>query len=192
MSRVDFNVGGPLKRAADLVKARSKLYLQLPKRAAANIARRIKPEAARQIAAQVLNLPASRITTAIRSSVRDSAGESFVTLSANKVRPPLSDFRGTFSNTGYTVTTWRKAGAKRFPHAFARPDARGVWQRVPGAGGKLVPRLPIAQRKGPSIHRVFITRGRFAGRSDITPSLSAFVQLQLTREIVKILQARNG
>jgi hypothetical protein len=185
---VDFQLGGVARHATRAKRAAGSVERVLT-RATATVVRRLGPEAAREIARSVLNLPASKISRHVKVTRGKAGGDEFVRVSANKVRLPLTDFRPTFSRAdGVRVQTWRDSEPQRLPHAFKRKDKPGAWQRVPQRGGGLVPRLPIVQRKGPSLHRVFQQRGRFAGHGDISAHLSRFTQTTLAVEIARLLR----
>lgn len=193
-SRVDFNVSR-LKAAADRISTFEKKRAQIVQRSAVTLSRRLKPEAARIIARDVLNLPAGKISKNISAQVRNvgSLGK-IVSLTASRVRLPLSDYKPRVSRRGgVTVTTWLDADAQVLPHAFKRRDANGIWQRIPAKNGNkaapsgLVQRLPIVQRKGPSMSRVFQFTGARASHVDIRPDLNAFAEKTLSAEVARLL-----
>lgn len=201
-SRVDVSVAGARAHAKRLTNIAKKVE-QVLDRSKATVMRRVGPEASRLISKDVLNLTPRRISPHIRvSSTRVKGGE-FIVVSASRTRLPLVDFTPRFSKRdGVTVTTWREQGPKHYPHAFKRRDRKGVWQRAPYSGGKdvsgrgtqrragpsgLVHRLPILERKGPSMHRVFQFSGPNAGHGDIRPDLTAFIQKRLSEEITRLL-----
>lgn len=185
---VDFEIGGVRRLARRVTGAEARVE-RAANRAIATVVRRIGPEAAREISRTVLNLPASKVSRHVKVKRGGPRGDEYVTVSANKTRLPLTDFRPTFGRDGVRVQTWRDSEPQRLPHAFKRKDKPGVWQRIPQNGGGLVPRLPIVQRKGPSLHRVFLQRGRFAGHGDISGHLSQFTQTTLAAEITRLLKA---
>jgi hypothetical protein len=177
-------------------------------RALASMLRGVKPEAARLIAADILNLPARTISGYL--GVRVSKADSSVVVSASLARVPLLQFKPSVSpRAGVTVTTWRDRGAQHLPHAFKRRDGvAGIWQRTPaGAGGKggtgpaadygaaesgsgLVRRLHIVERKGPSMARIF--KGRNAptgGHGDIGPRLGVYARARLAEEMARMMKA---
>lgn len=209
-SRVDFSMGGAARHAARLGAAQKRARA-VADRAVSTLVRRLKPEAARLVAGRVLNLSARAVSQNLNVARRKAQDGDYVTVSATKTRLPLIAFTPRFSKReGVTVTTWRDKGPQQLPHAFRRRDKPGVWQRVPYSGSKwqpreggrvqfqsrggtdsgLVDRLPIVQRKGPSMHRVFEYAGRYAGHGDIRPQLSSFVQSTLTTEIARLIRAR--
>lgn len=205
-ARVDFSMGGVAKHAARL-GASVKRAQQVSDRAVSTLTRRLRPETARIIAVDVLNLPARTVSQSVQVAKRKVGEGTYVTVSASRTRLPLIAFTPRFSRLdGVTVTTWREQGPQRLSHAFRRKDKPGVWQRVPYSGGKaiggigmqrrtgspsgLVDRLPIVQRKGPSMHRVFEYAGRYRGRGDIRPQLSTFVETTLSQEIARLIRAR--
>ena len=193
-ARVDFNVSR-LKAAADRISVLQKKRAQIVQRSAVTLSRRLKPEAARIIARDVLNLPAGKISKNIAAQVRDVGGAGkIVSLTASRVRLPLSDYKPRISRRGgVTVTTWLDAEAQVLPHAFKRRDTTGIWQRIPAKHGAhagpsgLVNRLPIVQRKGPSMHRVFQFSGPRASHVDIRDELNAFAEQTLSAEIARLL-----
>lgn len=209
-ARVDFNLKG-VKQHALRLNASEKRAKTVMQRAASTLERRLGPETTRVIASDVLNLPARRISPHIDVSRRQIDGNEIVAVSASRVRLPLADFNPRYSRTdGATVTTWLDQGAKQLPHVFKRRDKKGAWQRIPASGvakfrpkggpnssrydseeapSGLVRRLPIIERKGPSLHRVFVHDGRFAGHVDIRPKLSAFVEQTLSLEIARLIRA---
>lgn len=190
-TRLDFSLGG-LQRAAGRVKRIQTQMQQIEARALTTVTRRIGTEATRLIAAEALNLPQARVRQHLKVEKRMVGGASYISVQANKVRLPLILYTPRFNRTaGVTVTTWRDQGPQRMPHAFKRRDRPGVWQRVPlrKGGADLVPRLPVVERKGPSLHRVFETRGRAAGHGNVIPKLSTFVEQILSLEIARLLRA---
>lgn len=189
-TRFDVSVAGARAHAKRLTNIASKID-QVMARAKATVIRRVGPEASRLISADVLNLTARRISPHIRVSTNTVKGVGeYIVVNASRTRLPLSDFTPSFSKRdGVTVTTWREQGPKQYPRAFKRRDKKGVWQRIPASrkSDALVARLPIAERKGPSLHRVFQFNGPYAGHGDIRPQLTAFIQTRLTQEITRLL-----
>ncbi len=184
------SVGGARAHAKRLTNVAKKIA-QVMARAKATVIRRVGPEASRLISGEILNLTARKVSPHIRvsSNTVKGAGE-YIVVSANKTRLPLADFTPRFSKReGVTVTTWRDQGPKQYPRAFKRRDKKGVWQRIPASrkSDALVARLPIAERKGPSMHRIFQFNGPYAGHGDIRPQLTAFIQTRLTQEITRLL-----
>lgn len=177
---------------------------QVPKvrdRALASMLRGIKPEAARLISADILNLSPRQISPYLSAWV--AKVDNSIRIGASKQRLPLEAFKArATANGGVTVTTWKDRGPQRLPHAFKRRDGQaGIWQRVPWAGQKgqggnpgtdsgLVHRLPIVRRKGPSMHRIF--RGRntpTSGHGDIVPRLTIYAQARLAEEVARMMKA---
>lgn len=170
---------------------------QVRDRALASVLRGILPEASRLISADILNLSPRQISPYLKATA--SKTDNSITVSASRHRLPLQAFKPSVSARGVTVTTWKDRGAQYLPHAFKRPDGKaGVWQRVPFTGtGKsgggdsgLVHRLPIVERKGPSMHRIF--QGRTAptgGHGDIAPRLSVYAQARLAEEVARMTKA---
>lgn len=171
------------------------------KRALASMLRGIKPEAARLISADILNLPARTISGYLSASVAKS--DNSIRLGASRQRLPLDAYKArATANNGVTVTTWKDRGPQHLQHAFRRPDGKaGIWQRVPWAGQKgqggnpgyasgLVQRLPIVQRKGPSMHRIFVGRNTpTSGHGDILPRLTVYAQARLAEEVARMMKA---
>lgn len=188
---------GSIARRLDFIQR------QVPKvrdRALASMLRGIKPEAARLIAADILNLPARQISPYLSAAV--SQKDNTIRVGASKTRLPLKLFKPRASATsGVTVTTWKDRGVQHLPHAFSRDDKDGIWQRVPWAGQKgqgghpgtatgLVHRLPIIERKGPSMHRIFKGRNTpTGGHGDILPRLTVYAQARLAEEVARMLKA---
>lgn len=177
---------------------------QVPKvreRALASMLRGIKPEAARLISADILNLSPRQISPYLSAGVAKS--DNSIRIGASRERLPLEAFRARASATdGVTVTTWKDRGPQHLPHAFKRRDGKaGIWQRVPWAGQKgqggnpgtasgLVHRLPIVQRKGPSMHRIFVGRRTpTSGHGDILPRLTVYAQARLAEEVARMMKA---
>ena len=179
-------------------------------RALASVLRGVRPEAARLIAADILNLPVRTISGHL-SVFHRKAGNAIV-VAASKSRLPLTAFKPRVTaRGGVTVTTWKDRGEQHLPHAFVRPDGRaGIWQRVPYTGlskggsgdagdyepvysGRsvgLVRRLHIVERKGPSMTRIF--KGRNApvgGHGDIGPRLGVYAQARLAEELARMMKA---
>lgn len=209
-SRVTFDTKG-LKRSADRLAKVPARVRQAAERATSTLQRRLGPETARAISEDVLNLPARRVSQHLKVDRHKTGDSEYLSVQASRVRLPLSAYSPRFSRTdGVTVTTWRDTGPQEVPHGFKRKDKPGVWQRIPArkagkfrpaqrgradqtaeAPSGLVARLPIVERKGPSLHRVFVFNGPRAGHTDIRPRLSAFVQETLSREIARLLRAEN-
>ena len=190
-SRLDVSVGGALAHAKRLSNNAKKIE-QVMARSKATVMRRVGPEAARLISAEVLNLTSRRISPHIHVTANTVKGVGeYIVVNASRTRLPLSDFTPRFSKReGVTVTTWREQGPKQYARAFKRRDGKkGVWQRVPASrkSDALVARLPITERKGPSLHRVFQFNGPYAGHGDIRPQLTAFIQSRLSQEITRLL-----
>jgi len=174
---------------------------QVRDRALASMLRGLKPEAARLISADILNLSPRQISPYLSATVAKS--DNSIRVGASRQRLPLQAFKPRVSATGgVTVTTWKDRGAQHMPHAFKRPDGKpGIWQRVPWAGQKgqggnpgspsgLVQRLPIVQRKGPSMHRIFQGRNTpTGGHGDILPRLTVYAQARLAEEVARMMKA---
>lgn len=208
-ARVTFHTKGLAKHAARLQKAPDRAR-QVLTRAVSTVQRRLGPEAARAVSEEVLNLSPRKVRPHISVERRDAGGQEYLSLMASRIRLPLLEFTPRFSRTdGVTVTTWRDRGPQHLPHAFRRRDKTGVWERIPAKNvGKfrpagrsradqtaetasgLVARLPIVQRKGPSLHRVFQNSGPRASHVDLRPRLSSFVEQLLSREIARQLRAQ--
>ena len=169
-------------------------------RALASVMRGIRPEAARLIAADILNLPARTISGYLSANAVKS--DNSIRVGASRTRLPLQAYKPRVSQSGVTVTTWKDRGAQRLPHAFRRPDGKpGIWQRVPWAGQKgqggnpgtdsgLVHRLPIVERKGPSMHRIFMGKNTpYGGHGDILPRLTVYAQARLAEEVARMIKA---
>ena len=109
---------------------------------------------------------------------------------------------------GVTVTTWRDTGPQQYAHAFKRRDKAGIWQRIPWKAGLksrdragnrrggrdaapsgLVQRLPIVQRKGPSLHRVFQFGGKYASHVDIRPKLNTYAEQVFSAELARLIRS---
>ena len=176
---------------------------QVPKvreRALASMVRGLKPEAARLISADILNLSARQISPYLSANAAKS--DNSIRIGASRQRLPLQAFKPSASASGVSVTTWKDRGPQRHPHAFKRPDGKaGIWQRVPWAGQKgqggnpgspsgLVQRLPIVERKGPSMHRIFQGRNTpTGGHGDILPRLTVYAQARLAEEVARMMKA---
>ena len=133
-SRVEFSLPS-LAADAKRFAAGEKRAQQIVSRAGSTLARRLKPEAARLIASDVLNLPASRIGKYLSAARSKTKGTDAVVLSASKTRLPLSDYKPRVGADGVTVTTWRDTGPQQYAHAFKRRDKAGIWQRIPWKAG---------------------------------------------------------
>lgn len=165
---------------------------RVKKRTLSTVNRRVKPEAARLLSAQVLNLSARTITPYIGSRI---VGDSVV-VTASRTRLPLSAFKPRRGPGGVIATLWRDSGPREFPHTFIPKGGKEVWQRVPYSGQKgqragpsgLVHRTPIVVRKGPSFYRALI--GRKHG--DIFPELMVFARSLLSEEIARLLESERG
>jgi hypothetical protein len=209
-NRVTFDTKGLKRGASRLLKAPERARTAA-NRAISTLERRLGPETARAISEDVLNLPTRRVSPHIDVKRHRTRDGDYVAVSASRTRLPLSAYSPRFSRTeGVTVTTWRDSPQQELPHGFRRKDKPGVWQRIPAhkvakfrpakrgradqtaaAPSGLVARLPVVERKGPSMHRVFVFEGRHAGHTDIRPRLSAFVQETLSREIARLLRAET-
>lgn len=174
---------------------------EVRKRALASMVRGVIPEAARLISADILNLSPRQISPYLSASAAKS--DNSIRVGASRERLPLQAFKPRVSAAGgVTVTTWKDRGSQQMPHAFKRPDGKpGIWQRVPWAGQKgqggnpgtpsgLVQRLPIVQRKGPSMHRIFQGRNTpTGGHGDILPRLTVYAQARLAEEVARMMKA---
>lgn len=170
------------------------------------LVRRVGTETVRTISGEILNLPQNKVRPAISVRSEQASDNAAVVVSASKQRLPLTDYKPHVSKSGVTVTTWRDSPPLVLPHAFVRRDKPGIWQRVPFTGAKfgggaqsgggkfgLVDRLPIVQRKGPSMHRVFVTEsgGRERAHGDVAARLKEVARETLHKEIER-LTARRG
>lgn len=174
---------------------------EVRKRALASMVRGLIPEAARLISADILNLSPRQISPYLSAGA--AKADNSIRIGASRERLPLQAFKPRVSATGgVTVTTWKDRGPQALPHAFRRPDGKpGIWQRVPWAGQKgqggnpgtasgLVHRLPIVQRKGPSMHRIFVGRNTpTGGHGDILPRLTVYAQARLAEEVARMMKA---
>lgn len=174
---------------------------QVRDRALASMLRGLKPEAARLISADILNLSPRQISPYL--SAWAVKADNSIRIGASRARLPLQAFKPRVSATGgVTVTTWKDRGPQQMPHAFKRPDGKaGIWQRVPWAGQKgqggnpgtasgLVHRLPIVERKGPSMRRIFQGRNTpTGGHGDILPRLTVYAQARLAEEVARMMKA---
>lgn len=185
---------GSISKRLEFIQKRLPLVRE---RAIASTLRGIIPEAARMISADVLNLAPRQISPHVSAGV--AKADNAIVVGASKKRLPLVAFKPRISKrTGVTVTTWKDRGPQHLPHAFKRKDGKaGVWQRVPFTGAKfggshqrggsfsgLVSRLPIVERKGPSMHRIFQAK-----HGDITPALTIYAQARLAAEVQRMLKA---
>lgn len=194
-NRADFDMRGARRLADRLTRSQGKAA-DVSQRAVSTLQRRLRPETARAISTDVLNLSARRVSPHVQVDRRRVAGAEVLTVSTSRTRLPLADYTPRVSRReGVTVTTWRDSGPKRYPHAFRRKDRAGIWQRIPsGKHGVnptpsgLVQRLPIVERKGPSIHRVFVHGGRYGTHVDLRPRLSEFVETTLAQEVARLLR----
>lgn len=174
---------------------------EVRERALASMVRGLIPEAARLISADILNLSPRQISPYLSAGA--AKADNSIRIGASRERLPLQAFKPRVSAAGgVTVTTWKDRGAQALPHAFRRPDGKpGIWQRVPWAGQKgqggnpgtasgLVHRLPIVQRKGPSMHRIFVGRNTpTGGHGDILPRLTVYAQARLAEEVARMMKA---
>ena len=174
---------------------------QVRDRALASMVRGLKPEAARLISADILNLSPRQISPYLSANAVKS--DNSIRVGASRQRLPLQAFKPRVSATGgVSVTTWKDRGPQQMTHAFKRPDGKaGIWQRVPWAGQKgqggnpgtasgLVHRLPIVERKGPSMHRIFQGRNTpTGGHGDILPRLTVYAQARLAEEVARMMKA---
>lgn len=208
--RVTFDTNGLKRGASRLLKAPDRARTAA-NRAMSTLQRRLGPETARAVSEDVLNLPPRRVSEHVQVERHKTRDGEYLSVSASRTRLPLVAFSPRFSRTeGVTVMTWRDSPPQELPHGFRRKDKPGVWQRIPAhkaakfrpakrgradqtaeAPSGLVARLPIVERKGPSLHRVFVFDGPRAGHTDIRPRLSAFVQETLSREIARQLRAET-
>ena len=169
---------------------------QVRKRAIASMRRGLKAETARQVSAHQLNLSARAISPYIKVKVGKAGELDYVAVYASDARLPLSAYKPRVNRqTGVTATTWRDSGQKRYPHAFKRRDGKpGIWQRIPDTAGNtrsgLVDRLPIVQRKGPSLDRALQPNrhGGDHGRAAVVSYLLDFGQQKLHVEMQRLLQ----
>lgn len=169
---------------------------QVTERSRATLARRLRAEAARQVSEHQLNLSPRQISPYINVQQGQTTALDYVAVTASPERLPLRAFRARFSKrSGVTVQTWRDAPAIRLPHAFAR--GRDAWQRIPAVAGYesgpsgLVHRLPIVQRKGPSMRRTLqnSTKGGAHQRQQVVDNLNQFARQTLAAEIQRLLSS---
>lgn len=185
---------GSISKRLEMIQKR---LPQVRDRAIASTLRGIIPEAARMISSDVLNLAPRQISPYV--SARVSKSDNAIVVAASRKRLPLVAFKPRVSvRDGVTVTTWKDRGPQHMPHAFKRKDGKaGIWQRVPYTGAKfdgrhqsgggfseLVSRLPIVERKGPSMHRIFQAK-----HGDIVPALTIYAQARLAGELQRMIRA---
>lgn len=203
-----FDSTGFLRGAKRLEKVPARVK-QIRQRAAATLQRRLGPETTRALSEEVFNVSPRRLRPHIHVTRHKLKDGEYLSVQASRLRLPLIAFSPQVSRTeGVTVTTWREGGAKRLPHAFRRKDSPGIWQRIPAKnvgkfrpGGRsradqtaetasgLVARLPIVERKGPSLHRAFVFGGPRTTHTDVRPRLSQFAREVLSAEIARQLRA---
>lgn len=159
-----------LRRAALRVEQYgSRKLRQVTSRAKSTLTRRLRAETARQVAEHQLNLTPRQISPHIQVRHGSTSDADYVSVTASARRLPLSDYKPRVSKgRGATVTTWLDMPPLRLPHAFQHGGSRArprIFQRIPsrypgdvGPSG-LVHRLPIVQRKGPSLRRTLQPAG---------------------------------
>lgn len=191
---VHVDVTGLRTAIARLKGYSSKKVESAKKKATASLRRQLRAEAARQVSEHQLNLSARQISPYVNVKSSSTAAGDFVAVTASNERVPLRAFKPRFNKrTGVTVQTWRDAPVIRLPHAFAR--GRDAWQRIPATAGfesgpsGLVHRLPIVQRKGPSMRRTLqnTTKGGAHQRQKVVDNLSNFARKTLAAEIQRQL-----
>lgn len=195
----DIDVGGVYRLAKVLGGVADKKTAQVAQRSVGTLSRRLKAEAARKVSELQLNLSPSQIAPYISVKAGKAGSEHYVSVSAAKTRLPLTVFKPSFSDaTGVRVQTWKDQPAEHLPHAFKRKGNQ-VWQRVPWSSGAssepmtpfgLVQRLPIVQRKGPSLKRTLqvVKPGtRSHRREEVVEHLMKFGQSILAAEIKRLL-----
>lgn len=176
-------------------------------RAISTLVRRIGTETVRTISGEILNLPQNKVRPYIGTRSTQDGDSAAIVVSASRYRLPLTDYRPKVSNAGVVVTTWRDSPPLALPHAFVRRDKPGIWQRVPFTGAKfgagpqvaapsgLVDRLPIVQRKGPSMHRVFVKESgaRERAHGDVAARLREVARETLHKEVERLMKSlRNA
>lgn len=202
-AKVSINVDAIIRRGNALQDLSTKQVTQVKTRAIATLKRRLAPEAAREIADEILNLNARQISPYLDVQVTSGG----ITLRGSDTRLPVSAFKPTWAGTtspGVVVTFWRDSGPLVLAHTFMRKGSKEVWMRVPGARSKtatvgtgrdsskvvvqpssgLVGRLPIVVRKGPSFARAVYEKKH----GDIFPSLVEFAQESLRVEVDRLVQ----
>lgn len=201
---IDF--AGLVRQAARIDQLRKGGLDRVRTRTVATLKRRLGPEAARLLSAEVLNLTPRQISPHLSVEVSGSGlGVDALILRGDRGRLPLSDFRATWGgrNTpGAVATLWRDAGPITFAHTFkVKGGGKQIWQRVPFTGAKfnsarggrqrgggsasgLVDRLPIVVRKGPAFARA--VTGKKHG--DILPPLFDFARSVLADEVARLLK----
>lgn len=183
-----------LKRITERIARLSPKEMEkLRKRANASVARAMKAEAARAISEIELNLSPRQISRYLQTKLGHAGDVDYVSVFASDTRLPLTAFKPRFSkSSGVSVTTWRDSPAYVLPHGFRR-NRNQVWQRIPGKGPSgLVGRLPIVQRKGPSLKRALQKTGpqkawKDHGRQQVVDRIKAFGQEKLASEIRRLL-----
>lgn len=188
----------PLRRAAQQVAGISRRAEQIQSRARATLVRRLRAEAARQISELQLNLRPRQISRHIGVRQGRAGGMDHISVTASATRLPLQAFRPrAIRRAGFVVQTWRDAPPIRLPHAWRRTRTE-IWQRIPspypgdvGPSG-LVHRLPIVQRKGPSLKRTLQPHGKSPNehrRQEVVERLCDFAQHTLADEIQRLLRS---
>lgn len=190
-SGIHFDFRGMTKQAARLKDLSTKQLPQVQQRALSTLARRLPVEASRLASERIVNLPRATVRKGLSASVGGPASERYVLLSGERRRIPLAAFGANYGGRGARgalAKPYRDSSVRTYDHTFAikgRGVKGGIWMRVPRAGGKLVSRLPIIQRKGPSIARVIADRKH----GDIIPELSEFCGTILRAEIARLLKS---
>lgn len=203
VAKVSINTDSLIRKADALNDLSTKQFAQAQTRVVASLKRRLVPEAAREIASEILNLTARQISPYLDVQVSANG----ITLRGSDARLPVSAFKPTWagpSSPGVVVTFWRDSGPLTLAHTFMRRGSKEVWQRVPGTRSKttrvgtgrdssrvvtkaasgLVGRLPIVLRKGPAFARAVYEKKH----GDIFPSLIDFAMTFVKVETDRIVQ----
>jgi hypothetical protein len=171
---------------------------QIRQRSIGTVRRRLRAEAAREISEHQLNLSPRQISPYINVKAGKAGGMDYVAVTASDQRLPLRLFKARYSKkSGVTVQTWRDAPPVRLPHAFKRGNE--FWQRIPAGPGQergpsgLVHRLPIVQRKGPSLKRTLqpTRHGGAHKLQTVVDNLSRFARDCLADEIQRHLAMKD-
>lgn len=193
-AQVQVDTTGLRRAIARLQGLSAKKVEQVTKRSRSTLARRLRAEAARQVAKHQLNLSARQVSPYIQVKQGSTSSLDYVAVTASAERLPLRAYKAKISKrAGVTVQTWRDQPVQRLPHAFGR--GRDAWQRIPATAGYesgpsgLVHRLPIVQRKGPSLRRALQDTGRGGAhnRQQVVDNLNAFARQVLAAEIERLL-----
>lgn len=167
-------------------------------RAIATLRRRLRAEAARAVSELQLNVAPRVLSPYLSVGYSETSDGAVVSIFGRRERLPINLFKPRVSKRdGVRVGIYRNQPVQHWQHAF-RLNGR-ILQRIPAPVGMdatpsgLVQRLPITERRGPSLARVmgpYRDRGKsleaFANRDLVVSRLTDFARATLRAEVARL------